>query len=362
LSSTLSSLHRAGRWFLESGIQADSGGVARYYRQDLGRNARVSTEITGYAVSALVYLHQRTGRGEYLEAASRAAGFLVDHAWDRALNIFPFEHSTEGEAAPALAYFFDSGIIARGLLAIWRATGDERYLSAAVECGRSMIRDFTAAESFHPVLTLPAKVPLPYEQRWSRAPGCYQLKAALAWHELFLATGEAEFERYYQRGVGEAVATHGGFLAGEPDREKLMDRLHAYSYFLEGLLPVAGRAECVAALGDGISSVAAQLRAIAPLFERSDVYAQLLRARLYAAALGAVPLDRAAASEEAAQAASFQFEDTDSRVRDGFWFGRKQGRLLPFVNPVSTAFCAQALDMWRQYETGEFRPAIESLI
>jgi hypothetical protein len=360
LSSTLSSLHRAGRWFLESGIQADSGGVARYYRQDLGRNARVSTEITGYAVSALVYFGQRTGRTEYLEAASRAAGFLVDQAWDRALNIFPFEPSVDGE--PALAYFFDSGIIARGLLAIWRATGERRYLDTAIECGRSTIRDFAAAEAFHPILALPAKTPLPYEPRWSRAPGCYQLKSALAWHDLFLATGEAEFERYYQRAVAEALASHAGFLADEPDREKLMDRLHAYAYFLEGLLPCAARADCAAVLADGISSVAERLRAIAPLFERSDVYAQLLRARLYAAALGAVPLDRAAAGEEAAEAARFQFEDTDARVRDGFWFGRRQGRLLPFVNPVSTAFCAQALDMWRQYETGEFRPAIESLI
>ena len=58
MSLTHSSLSRAGRWFLESGIQDDSGGVARYYRSDVGRNAGVSTEITGYAVSALVYLYR----------------------------------------------------------------------------------------------------------------------------------------------------------------------------------------------------------------------------------------------------------------------------------------------------------------
>jgi len=362
LPSTHSSLNRAGRWFLESGIQEASGGVARYYRPDAGRNADVSTEITGYAVSALAHLYRRTGRGDYLDAASRAADFLAGQAWDRALNIFPFEHSPNGAPAAALAYFFDCGIIARGLLALWRVSGEPKHRDAAIQCGRSMIRDFTCGTAFHPILSLPGKSPLAYEQRWSRRPGCYQLKSAMAWHELFVATGEAVFEQHYERAVAEGLATHGAFLSGEPDREKVMDRLHAYAYFLEGLLPVAGRPECAAALGEGILRAAGELRAIAPVFERSDVWAQLLRLRLYAAALGALALDRDAAGEEASKAAEFQFEHTDPRIRDGFWFGRKQGQLLPFVNPVSTAFCAQALDMWRQYETGEFRPLIESLI
>jgi hypothetical protein len=356
------SLDRAGRWFLESGIQEPSGGVARYYRSEQCRNARVSTEITGYTVSALVYLYQRTGRAAYLEAAARAAGFLLERAWDRELGIFPFEYSENGDAAPALAYFFDSGIIARGLLAIWRATGENRYLDAAVECGRSMLRDFAAGPAIHPILSLPRKEPLDYEPRWSRSPGCYQLKSAMAWHDLFAATGESEFERHYERTVAASLASHGTFLSEEPDREKVMDRLHAYSYFLEGLLPCAARPECAAALREGLARAGMELRAIAPAFERSDVYAQLLRVRLYASALSVGSLDRAAAEQEASQAAGFQFEDTDPRIRDGFWFGRKGGAMLPFVNPVSTAFCAQALDMWRQFEAGEFRPAIESLI
>ncbi len=362
MAMTVSLLERAGRWLLQSGIQESTGGVARYYRSDLGRNARVSTEITGYAAGALVYLHQRTGGGAYLDAARRAADFLVQRAWDRGLGLFPFEWAANGSAGPALAYFFDSGIIARGLLAVWRATGESRYLESAMDCGRSMARDFAAPEAIHPVLALPSKAPLEYEARWSRSPGCYQLKAALAWHELRAAGGEAEFEGHYERAAAAACAAHAGFLAGEADREKVMDRLHAYSYFLEGLLPLAGRAECAAAAREALARVAAELRAIAPAFERSDVYAQLLRARLYYAALGVAPLDRAAAEFEASRAAEFQFEHTDPRIRDGFWFGRKNGELLPFVNPVSTAFCAQALDMWRQFGKGEFRPVVESLV
>src|SRR3954447_5898301 len=65
-----------------------------------------------------------------------------------------------------------------------------------------------------------------------------------------------------------------------------------------------------------------------------------LRARVYAAAAGVVPLHRACAEWEAAQLATFQNAD------GGYWFGTKAGDRLPFLNPVSTAFGTQALEMW----------------
>src|SRR5258707_3087888 len=37
-------LHRAYAWLLRSGIQEPGGGVARYYRTDVEKNAPVSTE------------------------------------------------------------------------------------------------------------------------------------------------------------------------------------------------------------------------------------------------------------------------------------------------------------------------------
>src|SRR5260370_12678877 len=132
-----STLTSAGAWFLHSGIQEESGGVARYYRSDLGRNARVSTEITGYAVSALLYLWERSGNGAYRDAAMRSARFLTRTAWRPALGIFPFEHSGNCDRPESLAYFFDSGIVVRGLLAAWRVVEDAQffYLAAAWRAG-----------------------------------------------------------------------------------------------------------------------------------------------------------------------------------------------------------------------------------
>jgi hypothetical protein len=222
-----------------------------------------------------------------------------------------------------------------------------------------MAFDFMAEEAMYPILRLPEKKALPYEQRWSRRPGCYQLKSAMAWRELAEVTGHRELASAFDRMLTYSLATQAAFLPGDADQHQVMDRLHAYAYFLEGLLEVADRADCGSAIAAGIERMAAYLYRIAPEFARSDVYAQLLRLRLFADRLGVCPLDETRAAYEAARLGEFQANGPDPAVSGGFLFGRKQGCWMPFVNPVSTGFALQALAMWREHEDGGLRtPAI----
>jgi hypothetical protein len=347
--STSTFLDRAGQWFLDSGIQAAEGGVARYRRTDTGRNLPISNEITGYAVSTLFYLHALTARAGFLDRALAAARFLTRRAWNPELRIFPFEYVPPGNG---FSYFFDCGIIARGLLAAWRATDEPEFLEIARACGESMAAEFAGGDSFHPILRLPEKRPVECDHRWSRAAGCYQLKSAMVWFDLYEATGRMAFRENYCRMLDYALRTHASFLPGDPDPHRVMDRLHAYCYFLEGMLPVAGEPRCATALAEGIARVAGHLREIAPAFARSDVYAQLLRLRLCAQAAGIVTLDREAAAWEAERLAAFQAADGDAATAGGFWFGRKGAETLPFINPVSTGFGLQALALWCGYAAG----------
>jgi hypothetical protein len=335
---------RAGEWFLQSGVQTPDGGVARYYRLDLARNHAVSTEITGYTASTLVFLHSLTAEQRYLDRAHAAARFL-SRAWDASAHCMPFE------TAPAtFTYFFDCGIIVRGLLSAWRATGDAGLLDCARAVGESMARDFAAADGrFHPILTLPEKRPVEHDPwRWSRSPGCYQLKAGLAWWDLGEATGDDRYRRYYQDLLRDALRGWSDFLPGHPDPRKVVDRLHAFLYFLEGLLPLAADAAVAAVLCHGIQRVERSLRDPAADFERCDVYAQLLRVRLYAGWAGAVPLEGAAARWEAEKLREFAAPGDDPRVAGGFYFGRTAGVWEPYISPVSTAFALQALALWNQ--------------
>jgi hypothetical protein len=343
---------RALAWFQHSGIQEPGGGVARYHLLAEGRNLPLSTEITGYAVSALLWGGSRDG-------GLRAADWLVEQAWQPSIQAMPFE---VGEPLRP-AYFFDCGIIVRGLLAAWRASGKLDFLLIAREIGLAMGRDFwSAAGQLHPIIDLPGKQPRPYEKRWSREPGCLQLKSALAWADLArLFPGEA-FEAWFEKALRNALDTHHTFLPGSDDELKVMDRLHAYCYFLEALLARAGRREVRAALAEGISKAAGYLWAIAPRFERSDVCGQLLRVRLLGAAAGAVPIDMAAAAGEAARCAAHQRFGGLPIHDGGYGFGTRDGAPLPYMNPVSTAFCMQAMQWWSDWQNGTFRGRLDELI
>ena len=120
--------------------------MARYYRSDRNAFEPVSTEITGYAASTLVFLHGLTGDPRYLERAQTAAGFLM-RAWRGAM---PFE------LKPArFTYFFDCGIIVRGLSG--RLAGHRRGEFRTWRAPRrALSEDFAAGEAdFHPCWSCP---------------------------------------------------------------------------------------------------------------------------------------------------------------------------------------------------------------
>ena len=354
-------LEQGAKWLLQSGIQEPSGGVARYHFTDRNQNARISTEITGYFISSALDLHSRLGDARLLEAAHRAGVFLAEKAWNPDLDVMPFEWSAVEPLPEHATYFFDNGIIVRALLRLWRVTGDERFLHCATGCGESMRRDFVNPNDIHPILSLPSKQPTPRDARWSRQSDCYQLKSALAWQDIAEATGDTAWLPDFDRAFERALATHAAFPEAEPGI-RVMDRLHAYGYFLEACLSRTSDAAVAAALRDGIATAASLLRRVRPEFERADVPAQILRARLWADAAGILALDEPAAAEEAAWAAAHQMSGDAANIDGGFCFGRRAGSPAPFVNPVSTAFCLQAIALWQDRCAGRALPSWRTLV
>jgi hypothetical protein len=84
--------------------------------------------------------------------------------------------------------------------------------------------------------------------------------------------------------------------------------------------------------------------------------------RLWADALGAVPLNETEAAEEAAWAAAYQMAGPDPRLDGGFNFGRRNGAPSNYSNPVSTAFCLQALALWDDRSHGNLTAGWQRLI
>ena len=49
-------------------------------------------------------------------------------------------------------------------------------------------------------------------------------------------------------------------------------------------------------------------------------------------------------------------------VNDPSGAGRRGGEIMPYVNPVSTAFSLQALALWEQHRAGNWRFEVGQLI
>ena len=344
-----SALASAGQWLLRSGIQDAQGGVARYYKFDSG-NLPVSTEITGYTISALSWLFRMTDDSEYLAGAERSAKFLIEKAWHPEYGLFPYEL---GYPLPA-SYFFDCGIIIRGLLALWRINHNQLLLDVATACAYGM-RQFRAADSrWSPIISLPHFEQAPYQNKWSKEPGCFQLKSALAWAEVSELTSDDVLKSWFEEALAQALVNDAEFLPGSADPSEIMNRLHAYCYYLEALLMVPEHAMTLIA---GIEKASMLLTEIAPTFERSDVWAQLLRISVLANHNGL-----AGSKATAERVAAFQFTSGVSAILGGFGFGRRNGALLPMVNPVSTAFAVQALAMFELQAAGKSPGPLADLI
>jgi hypothetical protein len=177
------------------------------------------------------------------------------------------------------------------------------------------------------------------------------------------ATGNREFNTSTELMLSWCLKTHEGFVRGDDNPENVMGQLHAYCYFLEGLLPVASEdMKASNALHRGVLEVENRMREVASNYQRCDVLAQLLRLRLYADRIGIMELDSGEAEKEALLIEQFQHQSTDPKVDGGFAFARHNGQLTPHVNPATTAVAMQALAMWEQAEDGAFREPWQALI
>ena len=356
--------YRAGlAWLAQSGIQAASGGVFRYFRGDLGEYKSVSTEITGYAIQGFLQLPM-PGEPGLLSNALRAGQFLCYDASDSQTGLFPFEAAADASRPSRVAYFFDCAIIIRGLISLWNATGDPMYLERAERCGAAMMQRMSRVDgSFFPILDLDSSVPSVGEGNWSLEPGVYHLKAGMVFAELADLTSSGLFSKTAETLLHWSLRQHEVFLPGDNDPARVADRLHAYCYFLEGLLPfIEQRFECAIVLQSGMARVESLLDETRPALERCDVVAQLLRLRLLSDYMGVAELDTSAASREADSLWSFQLRGDDKRIAGGFSFGRRDDRLLCHANPVATIFALQALRMWKEHQSGELRATWKELI
>jgi uncharacterized protein YyaL (SSP411 family) len=107
------------------------------------RDDKVLTDWNGLMIGAMAYGARALGETKYLEAAERAARFVLDHL--RREDGRLLKRWREGEAA-GLGFLDDYAFLAWGLLDLYAATQKVEYLEAARDLARAMLELFRDRE------------------------------------------------------------------------------------------------------------------------------------------------------------------------------------------------------------------------
>jgi uncharacterized protein YyaL (SSP411 family) len=102
--------------------------AARQERPQPGRDDKVIAAWNGFALAALAEAGRRLGRDDYLGAAHDCARFLLETMTDERGRLL---RTALGDRAKIPAFLEDYGAVANGLLELYTATAERRYLEEA---------------------------------------------------------------------------------------------------------------------------------------------------------------------------------------------------------------------------------------
>ncbi|MCS7065401.1 MAG: protein-disulfide reductase DsbD family protein, partial [Fimbriimonadales bacterium] len=193
---------------------------------------KVLTDWNGLAISALAHAADALEHPPYLEIAKEAAEFIWQRLRDSRGNLL--HRYREGEAAIP-AYLSDYALYGLGLVSLFEATGDPRWLERAIEIADQLIEKFRDAElggffettDEHDLLIVRRKS-VQDQQSPSGNGAAAQLLASLS--HLLIGDDPIRSERYATM-AGETIDAFWQFIQRVPNVTSSL--LHAY-LMLEG--------------------------------------------------------------------------------------------------------------------------------
>jgi len=374
---------KAISWLINSGIQnldKDKkdlfGSFNAWYEEDTGIYPFVYSENTGYMLTMMCYLWDRTKNGEFLKRARFAGDWLLDttHESNGGFRcLYPLNPS-QFDFKKEQLYAFDNGIILNGLANLYRATKEERYLVSAVTVADWLVYSSQKPSgAFFPIYQLADGKFFESDKEWSMISGSYHAKIAIGLLNLYdlskkkkyleSAIKVCDFAVSCQNANGRYISylTRGG------------TNVHPHCYTAEGLWvagTVLNREDYLESSACGVQwllDMQSEEGWIPRLFlddkaiynERVDALSQTLR-------MLAIHISGKRISESAKDKIelllphilAYQMHDANKlKANGGFYFGRTSNgdKAIPHINLWVTSFAVQALQLYSDYCNGEFK-------
>ncbi|MFH1174634.1 MAG: hypothetical protein V1725_05850 [archaeon] len=364
----------AKNWFLSSRAQnLDNkdrylhGSFSSWLNLDTNQYEYVYTEITGYGITSLLFLHELFGDEILIDRARYAAdwirriaieicgGVRTRYYLDEKSNIDHYSFDTE------TTYTFDDGIVLFALTKLYMRTQDKKYLQLAEFIGNFLVgilqkQDGSFFASYDPINKHFEDSP----KKWSTQSGSYHAKVAMGILSLYEVTREEKYKKSVMTFCEYALkqqTREGRFVTF---RDTKGTHMHPHCYSAEGLFytgTVLNEQRYIdAALRAAKWAISTQLEDggvpctyihdVPNKNQRSDTLAQVLRLGVLAAQHGTLN------DEEIAQIKKLkdklaQYQLNDGPQKGGFLFGNDfDGKKLHHVNSWCTMFALQGLLMY----------------
>jgi hypothetical protein len=369
------SVELAAKWLLDSGIQSPEGGFFAWYNLNEENHAYVYSEITGYAITTLLFLNKILNDDVFLEKAKLAATWLISYSLHPCGGVRTRLYAQDMHADKNYSFSgenifsFDTAMALYGMINLYKMTKEDNFLKAAVTMGDFLIDrmqnyDGSLAATFNAKFE---KINPDLFDKWSNQRGSFHAKACLGFVDLFSQTQQEKYKVAAEKLAGFALTLQdfsGRFITNKADNTT---HLHPHCYAAEGLfyagsylgidkfIEASKRAVLWAfekVTKVGVNEVFDPLTNSFNDFQRNDILAQVLR-------LGLIfDLENKKAEYLNALLLKSQYSGNNDRQRGGFLFSRSG----PHVNSWVTMFAIQALAFYQNMNLIFLRNKIELLI
>lgn len=365
-------LRDAEKWLVNSGIQNydagnDSfGGFNAWYDLKNKQYSYIYSEITGYGITALLYLNSINKNIDLVVRARAAADWLLENAFLDCGAVLTRKYIQSESDNPdhsfdsKIVYAFDIGMVLFGIANLYKITGDEKYKEAAKKIGDFLLTMQKPNGLFWPVYNAKTGEFSDTDNKWSTQSGSFHSKVALGLLVLRDITDDEKYSSAARRICDEALKfqqSNGRFISF---RDTGATHMHPHCYSCEGLL-YAGKKlkneKYIAAaekgtvwalennLPDGGAPCIYDESAGFNNNQRSDTLAQVLRLALYFLNDGASIMEKkykSAIYNLASKLISFQ--KTGGGEIGGFYYGcTEEGKKNDHINSWCSMFSIQAL-------------------
>lgn len=348
----------AAKWIIDSGIQSSSGGFYAWYDLKDKKHSFFYSEITGYAITTLLFLHKIFNNNLFIEKAKKAISWIEQYALHPCggLRARLYEDDASSDSMYSFTgeniFSFDTAMALYGITGLFKLTGEKKYLDISLHIAKFLINKMQDKDgSLFPIYN-PKKDNYPEpKDKWSNQRAGFHAKASLGLLNLFEITKDELYRDSAIKLCEYALSTQepcGRFIT---DVINKTTHIHPHCYTIEGLLFAAkalNNSKLFEAAkkaiqwtfkyvsSSGINEIY-EPNSSFNSFQRSDIIAQVLRLGLIFSINEKDKLEFLRST-----LLTYQYTPKESQQEGGFLYNKGQFHL----NSWCTMFSLQALALY----------------